>query len=66
MAGYVGLKSLSLRDRSWTRPPLLIAWAREPSSLSSYIRPSPSGSFSARCQEHRFDEMRFDLLVHDS
>src|SRR5437016_12479134 len=47
MAGYLALKSLSLRDRRWTRPPLLIAWARKPSSFGSY-RQSPMGQFSVR------------------
>jgi hypothetical protein len=35
MAGYLELKSLSFRDRRQTRPPLLTAWARKPSSFSS-------------------------------
>src|SRR5436305_1422724 len=48
MAGYLALKSLSLRDRRWTRPAVLIASARKPSNFSSYNQASPSGNFSVR------------------
>jgi len=33
IAGYLRLKSLSLRERKWTRPPVLLATAWNPSSL---------------------------------
>jgi hypothetical protein len=33
--GYLRLKSLLLRDRRWTRPPVFNATARKPSSFSS-------------------------------
>ena len=35
---------------SWTRPPVLIACARKPSSFSSYAQDVPSGSLSACCK----------------
>jgi hypothetical protein len=62
MAGYFPLKSLSLRDRRWTRPPVLIASARKPSSFNSYYHCPPSDSFSEGCK-HRFDEVCFGLQV---
>ena len=46
--GYRRLKSLSLRDRSWTTPSRLNAIARYRSSFSSYSDGSPTGNESVR------------------
>src|SRR4051794_40876196 len=44
--GYREAKSLSLRERKCTCPPVLNAMARYPSNLISYRRSLLSGSFS--------------------
>jgi hypothetical protein len=48
MPEYLIVKSLSLRERSWTLPFDLMARARYPSNFISYCQSAPSGSFSVR------------------
>jgi hypothetical protein len=54
MAGYQALKSLLLRDRKRTRPPLLIASARKPSSFTSTTWEPALGEPFHSLQEHGF------------
>src|SRR2546429_1508424 len=63
MAGYLALKSLSLRDRRWTRPPLFDRLGAEAVELQFVPPQGTLGQVFGAQQEHRFDELDFDLAV---